>query len=146
MNQRDKDRLADILKENGYSVTRARIFVCELLWRKEPQSMHDLVEQLDGKIDRASLYRTVQLFEQLGIVHRVYMGWKYKVELSDMLAHHHHHVSCMECGRVVPMVEEHHIEHLIKAIAARYDFVPVSHQLEIQGLCKKCSLTQKDPA
>ena len=105
--------------------------------------MHDLVKQLNGGVDRASLYRTIQLFEKLGIVQRIYMGWKYKVELSDMLSRHHHHISCIGCGTVMAITDEHHVEHLIRSIASKYDFVPASHQLEIQGYCKACSAMQK---
>ena len=139
MQQRDKDLLAKILKEHGYSTTKARLFVCELLWEKEPQTMHDLVGQLNGGVDRASLYRTIQLFERLGIVHRVYMGWKYKIELSDVLSRHHHHISCIGCGKIMTITDEHHVEHLIRSIASKHDFTPTSHQLEIQGYCKVCA-------
>jgi Fur family ferric uptake transcriptional regulator len=143
MQPRDEERLAGILKDHGYSMTKARLFVCKLLWDQEPQTMHDLVEQLHGRIDRASLYRTIQLFEELGIVHRIYMGWKYKVELSDVLTHHHHHISCIGCGTVIAISDEKHIEQLIQSIAAKYNVVPTSHLLEIQGHCTACA--KKDP-
>jgi Fur family ferric uptake transcriptional regulator len=133
-----KKLLQKILKDNGYSVTTARQFVCELLWNREPQSMHELMQRLDGKIDRASLYRTLGLFEQLGLAHRVYIGWKYKVELSDMFTHHHHHLSCLSCGKVVAITEDEKAERLIRALATRQGFSVQSHQLEIQGLCADC--------
>jgi Fe2+ or Zn2+ uptake regulation protein len=141
MNEHDHALLKKLLKENGYSVTTARLAVCEALWDKEPQSMHDLAATLADTIDRASLYRVISLFERLGIVQRIYIGWKYKVELSDIFAHHHHHISCLNCGMVIPIQEEAQIETMLAAIARRYNFLPKSHMLEIQGYCQSCAAT-----
>ena len=104
--------------------------------------MRDLYELLQGKIDRASLYRTIDLFEQIGIAQRVPMGWKYKIELTDIFTHHHHHITCMNCGRIIPISEDEAVEGLIKLIAARHEVVPVSHLLEIQGYCQDCNSGQ----
>jgi Fur family ferric uptake transcriptional regulator len=134
-----KTLLQKLLKENSYSLTAARQFVCELLWGHEPQSMHELTQRLGGNIDRASLYRTIGLFERLGIAHRVYIGWKYKVELSDIFTHHHHHLSCLKCGKVVSIAEDAEAEKLIRTLATRQGFSVQSHQLEIQGFCVACS-------
>jgi len=139
MDAESKALLQRVLKDNGYSVTNARLFVCELLWKKEPQSMRELAAQLHGTIDRASLYRTVELFERLGIVQRIYIGWKYKIELSDIFTHHHHHISCVGCGKIVAITEEQAIEQLIRALAAKHGFAAQTHQLEIRGYCKQCS-------
>ncbi len=134
--------LQKVLKTNDYSMTAARQTVCGLLWGQEPLSMGELSAKTKGKIDRTSLYRTISLFERLGLVRRVYIGWKYKVELSDVFVHHHHHVSCLSCGKIVAMTEEDEIERLIDALAQRYGFKAQSHQLEISGWCAEC---QKKP-
>lgn len=140
MTDGDVKLLQKVLKDGGYSMTKARRFVCELLWNKEPQSMHDLTECLDDAVDRASLYRTISLFERLGIVQRIYIGWKYKVELSDIFSHHHHHISCVSCGKIVIIQEEDELERLLSALAKRYGFKAQGHQLEIQGLCSACQI------
>jgi Fur family ferric uptake transcriptional regulator len=137
-----KALLQKILKEGGYSYTVARIFVCELLWDQEPQAMRDLVAHSKGTIDRASLYRAIELFERLGIVQRIYIGWKYKIELSDIFTHHHHHISCLGCGKVVAITEEDEVERLISNLAARHKFTAQNHQLEIRGYCEQCALKQ----
>ncbi len=140
MNEHDRALLKKLLKDNGCSMTAARTAVCEALWSKEPQSMHDLAVHLSSTIDRASLYRIIGLFERLGIVQRIYIGWKYKIELSDIFAHHHHHISCVTCGKVVPIEEEAQIEKLLARLASRYNFQAQSHQLEIQGFCENCRI------
>lgn len=138
MDDAAKKLLQKLLKEKGYSATTPRFFVCELLWEREPQSMRELLHRTNGRIDRASLYRTIELFERLGLVHRVYIGWKYKVELSDIFTHHHHHLSCLKCGKVVALAEDKQAEQLIQSLARRQGFAVQGHQLEIQGYCAAC--------
>lgn len=138
MNTDAKNLLEKVLKDNGYSVTKARLLVCAHLWNKEPHSVNELLHALDGAIDRASMYRTINLFERLGLIQRVYIGWKYKIELSDVFTHHHHHISCLSCGKIKAIHEESEIESLIKKLSSRYDITPERHQLEIQGYCSSC--------
>lgn len=130
--------LRKTLQDKHYSVTKPRLVVFELLWGREPQSMRELTTHAHGKIDRASLYRTIGLFEELGIVQRLYIGWKYKVELSDIFTHHHHHISCLKCGTVVVIKEDQQIEQLIRSLAERCGITAEQHQLEVQGYCKTC--------
>jgi len=135
--------LQKILKDNSCSLTRPRQIVCQLLWQHEPQSMHELGVRSQGLLDRASLYRTVSLFERLGIVQRLYIGWKYKVELSDIFSHHHHHISCLGCGKIVAITEETEIEQLISSLAAQHGFSAQGHQLEVRGYCAACQKNNK---
>ena len=128
--------LKDALKKQGYSVTSPRQAVFKQLLGKEPLSMHELVLQTSS-VDRASVYRTVALFEELGIIIRVNIGWKYKVELSEMFSTHHHHMSCTNCERTIAL-DEASIEQAIEALCRDKQFMPTAHQIEIQGLCRDC--------
>lgn len=130
----------ELLRTNDFSVTKARLLVFDLLLGKEPQTMHELYDLVDGRIDRASLYRVIDLFERLGVVERLQSGWKYKLELSDSFSLHHHHITCVTCGKVLPITEEEDIESLISKLADRYGVQAVRHQLEIQGVCQDCRL------
>ena len=98
--------LANILKKNGASLTATRVAVFNLLLNQEPQSMAVLAKRAVGKADRATLYRTIELFERLGIVNRLNIGWKYKIELSEAFSGHHHHFYCTNCGRTYILPEE----------------------------------------
>lgn len=130
------DQFKVLLKESGHSVTKARVAVFGALLGSEPLSMAGLVRKVP-EVDRASVYRAVNLFERLGVVQRVNIGWKYKLELTDRFAAHHHHLSCTNCGRTVEM-SELELEQLIHSLAAAHDFTPTAHQIEIQGLCSRC--------
>lgn len=133
------NQLSAVLKRGHYSLTKPRRAVFATLQGQEPQTMHELVARCRD-IDRASIYRTVALFEQLGIVHRLQMGWKYKLELTDAFSHHHHHLSCTQCGNITALPEDPALERRLQALAAQYNFTAQDHQLEIRGLCSHCRL------
>jgi Fur family transcriptional regulator, ferric uptake regulator len=135
------ETLKRLLKEHGQNVTTVRLTVFRALAGQESLSMHQLIGRARG-IDRASVYRTVELFERLGIVQRLNTGWKYKLELTDKFAEHHHHLTCTQCGRTISM-NETELEALIAKLAAHHHFKPTAHQIEIQGLCTTCQ-DQKD--
>ncbi len=131
------------LKKHGQSLTKARLVVFKVLQDKEPQTMREVVTACQNKADRASVYRAITLFEKLGIVQRLQIGWKYKLELSDAFHHHHHHLTCQRCGRTVPLSEDRILEERLRLLAARERFKMKDHQMEIQGLCADC---RQEPA
>lgn len=101
--------------------------------------MGELTQKLKHDADRASVYRTVELFERLGIVQRIQVGWKYRLELSDSFNPHHHHIHCTQCSRVVSLSEDAALERHISSLAHQAGFQLTSHQLELSGLCESCS-------
>jgi Fur family ferric uptake transcriptional regulator len=132
------------LKANGFSLTSPRKAVFAALQNQEPQTMNRLVLACQDEIDRASVYRTIALFERLGIVQRLNIGWKYKLELSDTFSHHHHHLTCIKCGKVIPIAEDKVLEQQLNELSALHDFLPQDHQLEIRGLCQACNLKRPE--
>lgn len=99
--------------------------------------MREMCERAASTMDRASVYRTVALFEQIGVIHRINIGWKYKIELSDAFAEHHHHLTCLKCKRIIP-INESALETFVAGLAASHHFKLTVHQIEIQGYCAKC--------
>jgi len=131
------DNLRNILKAEGSSLTAARRTVFEALLHQEPLTMHQLVERCPG-IDRASAYRTVALFERVGIVQRLQTGWKYKLELADIFHDHHHHATCLRCGRTAILPEDTAVEQRLRQLAKQLGFRSSKHQVELQGYCAEC--------
>lgn len=136
------DDLKALLKKNGSSLTKPRKLVFDLLLNQEPQTMQVLAKRADGEIDRATIYRTIELFERLGIVHRLNIGWKYKIELSDVFLGHHHHFYCTNCHRTYSLAPSSMLETMIDSVAAKEGFAPRGHQLEITGLCQNCRTSE----
>lgn len=131
------EQLKKTLRNNGYSLTNPRQIVFDALQGAEPQTMQQVVKSCP-EVDQSSVYRVIDLFIQLGIVQKLQMGWKYKLELSDEFHDHHHHLTCLRCGKIVPFEEGQEFEKYLQVIAKQHDFVAHEHQLEIQGLCSSC--------
>lgn len=127
----------NLLKKNGFSITAPRVQLFQVLNNHNACTMTELSTLLTD-YDRATVYRTVKLFEKLGIVNRLQLGWKYKLELSDVFHHHHHHLSCVNCGKVTVLPEDFRVEIGIKELSRQHGFKPLDHQLEIRGLCIDC--------
>lgn len=134
-----------MLRDHGASNTSVRRAIFGILAGHDLLTMRQLTDLAGDVADTASVYRTIELFEQLGIIHKVYTGWKYRVELSDAFRPHHHHAICRECGRVIPLEENPKLERLIQTWAAAHHMHQTAHSLEITGVCSDC-LTQSDSA
>lgn len=131
--------LQETLKRAGYSMTTARKKVFLVMLDKEPQTMREITAQLPD-IDRASIYRNITLFEELHIVARLQMGWKYKLELTGEFGKHHHHMTCIACGRMQVLQASQGIEKEIIRLTGESEFSPTSHLLEVRGICHQCKV------
>lgn len=136
------EQLQGALKTWSYSLTATRRTVFEALQAKEPQTMHEIVAACHGRVDRSSVYRTIGLFEKLGIVQRLQIGWKYKLELTDRFHAHHHHLTCLQCGQTFALPADERLEQRLRQLARQHNFRMQGHQLEIQGLCEQCATQQ----
>ena len=86
---------------------------------------------LDARISIATVYRTVRLLEENGILERRdFGGGRARYEPSEH--GHHHHLIDVDSGRVIEFEDEEH-ERVLQAIAARLGFELVSHRLELFG-------------
>ena len=132
-------RLMTSLKRHGCSVTAARQAIFAALDRSEAMTISELIVELKDIVDRASVYRTITLFEELGIVRRIRFGWKYKLELSEGFSHHHHHVTCIQCGRTMSVTEDKRLVAQLIKLAEPHGFTDIQHSLEITGVCQACT-------
>jgi Fur family ferric uptake transcriptional regulator len=114
---------------------RMRMF--GMLQNNPALTLKELIK-LVKKHDQVTVYRNIELFEKLGIINRLRLGWHTKIELSDIFQHHHHHIACINCGKVWALKEDKLIEQQIKILAQSKQFKTIDHQLEIRGLCAKC--------
>lgn len=130
--------LTQTLKEHDLSVTKTRSKVFCALEDSKPLSMNELIKKVSPEVHRTSAYRTVELFEKLGIVQRIQIGWKYKLELSNEFQDHHHHLTCTKCGRIESFQEPDSMHDILERIAAGKQFTLQRHQLELQGICSRC--------
>ena len=97
--------------------------------------LHKRVTALDDKISIATVYRTVKLFEEAGILvkHDFKAG---KARYEQILEGHHDHLINVKTGEIIEFVDEE-IEMLKKKVAEKYGYKLVDHKLELYGVKKK---------
>ncbi len=131
--------LESTLKNNKLHVTKERKFLFQLIVNhSSPLEMNRIVELAKNTVDRSTVYRTIETFENIGIITRIFSGWKYKIELSDKFSTHHHHMTCLNCGQVVMFKESDKLIAEMKNTEKQYGFKSTSHNLELKGYCKNC--------
>ena len=130
-------KYADLLKEHGYSITSPRKVVFEILYSYGLQSMNQLIHRAKS-VDRASIYRVIDILEKIGAINRIPQGFKYKVELSEMFLPHHHHIVCTNCGKQSD-IEQTLLEEQLEKLAADNNYILTSHRVELLGTCSTCS-------
>jgi Fur family ferric uptake transcriptional regulator len=129
----------ETLVRNNSNITPERLYIFQTLKSLDgPCTVAKLISITSNKMDRSTVYRTLDLFEKIGISVRVYSGWKYTIELSDMFNPHHHHMTCTNCGKIVSFNESGELLKELKRIEDNNNFRVQSHTLELKGLCRNC--------
>ena len=97
--------------------------------------LYNRVSKIDSKISIATVYRTVKLFEEFGILAKhEFKGGKARYEqLSES---HHDHLIDVKSGEIIEFVDQE-IEKLQKKVAEKYGYDLVDHKLELYGVKKK---------
>ena len=97
--------------------------------------LYSRVSKVDPKISIATVYRTVKLFEEAGILTKHdFKGGKARYEA--MIESHHDHLIDIKSGEIIEFVDEE-IEKLQKKVAEKYGYKLVDHKLELYGVKKK---------
>lgn len=107
-------------------------------------SQHFTAEQLlvwsrrkDPSVSRATVYRTLPLLTESGLVREMDFGKDYKFYDPNYAAHpHHNHIICQDCERIVEF-ESQKIERLENEISQRLGFSVQSHRLQITANCEE---------
>tara|TARA_B000000441_G_C21745453_1_gene357339 strand:+ start:45 stop:455 length:411 start_codon:yes stop_codon:yes gene_type:complete len=93
------------------------------------------VSKIDSKISIATVYRTVKLFEEAGILAKHdFKGGKARYE--ELSESHHDHLIDIKTGEIIEFVDDE-IEKLQKKVAEKYGYELVDHKLELYGVKKK---------
>jgi Fur family transcriptional regulator, ferric uptake regulator len=129
------------LRSRGYRVTPQREVLYGVLKENEgnpisPENIYKLaLDKLSG-IGLTTIYRTMELFCELGIVYRVHLhGESQYYELNT--GKHHHHMVCLSCGSV-ELIEACLIEELKELVRDNSDFLVTSHCMSLFGYCPRC--------
>lgn len=126
------DYFINAIKESGAKLTIARKLVLEnLYFSKNPITLKELHDK-SNQINFASVYRSVKLFLELGLVEEItFADKKIRYELVSNM--HHHHIICSDCGEIkeLPICLVSEIKKLTK-------YKITKHTFEFMGLCPSC--------
>jgi len=122
-------------KQKGVRLTDQRKLIAQVMSESENHpdvdELHKKVSKFDSKISIATIYRTVKLFEEAGIVSKHdFKGSKSRYEQAP--EEHHDHLIDINSGEITEFVNEE-IEKLQKQVAEKLGYRLVDHRLELYG-------------
>ena len=139
--ERLRNELNDYMLKRGLRSTEQRRLIIDTFFDVHEHitidSLLKLVRAVDARVGYATVYRTMKLLSESGVVQEHKFGDGFtRYELSDEDAHHDHLV-CLECGKIIEF-EEPQIEQLQDKIAKRHGFLVRAHKHEMYGVCSDC--------
>ena len=125
----------------GVKLTEQRKIIAKIMSESDDHpdvdELYNRVSKIDPKISIATVYRTVKVFEEAGILAKHdFKGGKARYE--EMRESHHDHLIDVKTGEIIEFVDEE-IEKLQKKVADKYGYDLVDHKLELYGVKKKSS-------
>ena len=142
----ETNEIRKIFEQNNQKFTKQREIIFNVL--KESRQKHITPEELFSKVHEdhkqvgiATVYRTLNIFEALGIVNKQeFTDQAYTYELIDPSNEHHDHIICTSCGKII---EDEFLskDDIKKSLKDGYDFDLDYFSLRIFGTCSEC---QKD--
>ncbi len=123
----------------GVKLTEQRKIIARVMSNSQDHpdvdELYNRVSKIDSKISIATVYRTVKLFEEAGIVAKHdFKGGKARYE--EISESHHDHLIDIKTGEIIEFVNDE-IENLQKKVADKYGYDLVDHKLELYGVKKK---------
>ena len=136
-------RLDDIqaaLKQKGYRLTNSRQKIVQALLNCgghiTADGLLEVVHEIDRTVGRMTVYRTLELLSELGVIRPVYQGTgaAHYILLDEG---HHHHLICSGCDTVIEF-DECELQEVGKLLAERFNFAVEGHLVEFYGRCQNC--------
>lgn len=143
----DREEFKQLLKEKGLKVTRQRLVVLEAIAscpeeHLTAEEIFSLVKVDCPDIGLATVYRTIQLLNELHLIDRInfddgFVRYEIGSAPNNVQKHRHHHLICVKCGKVISFQDDL-LEELEEKIAATTGFSVVNHEVKLYGYCTEC--------
>jgi len=138
------ERIKEALHDARYKLTPQREVTVRVLLENESShlSAEDVFMKVKDKypeIGLATVYRTLELLNELNILDKVNFGdgvSRYDLR-KEGAQHFHHHLICIHCGSVEE-IEEDLLTDVEKIVARDFNFEIIDHRLTFHGVCKLC--------
>ena len=133
------NKIEEKFLKSGVRLTDQRKLIAKVMSESEDHpdvdELHKRVTKIDPKVSVATVYRTVKLFEEAGIIEKHdFKSGKARYERAP--EEHHDHLIDVNSGEIIEFVNEE-IEKLQEKVAQKYGYKLVDHKLELYGVKKK---------
>lgn len=140
------ETLKEKLKETGFKITPQRRAIIEILLKNDSEHLsseeiYDLVRVDCPEIGLATVYRTMQLLDEIGAISKLNLDdgcIRYELNLDEEDTHHHHHLICRSCGKIIE-VKEDLLDNIENEIQNLYKFNILNHDVKFYGTCDNCT-------
>jgi len=134
-----RERILAFLADKGLRKTLQREAIIEAAFSTTEhytaEELLTMARKIDRSVSRATVYRTLPLLVECGVLKEMDFGKDYKFYDPNYLEHpHHNHLICVDCSKIVEF-EDQHIELLEDCISKRLGFSPASKSLRIEASC-----------
>ncbi len=145
INQSTRQRFREFLARRNLRLTSQRQAIVETAFSTD---QHFTAEQLlewsrrrDKSVSRATVYRTLPLLTESGLVREMDFGKDYRFYDPNYAEHpHHNHVICLDCQKIVEF-ESEKLDQLLNRISRRLGFSAKTHRLQVAAHCEELRKT-----
>jgi len=135
------EKLTSALRQRGYKITPQRCAVLGVIALSRehltPSAIYDKVHEEYPGIGLVTIYRTLEILTELGLVCEVHVGGNCRSYLVRRPVEHHHHLICSGCGAVVDFIGCD-LSELEQKLSRENNFEIEDHLLEFLGRCQNC--------
>lgn len=131
--------VVEVLRSEGKRITPERILLLRIIHEHphlDASEIYRLAQGENTRLSLATVYRTVNLLRQLGLVHTCALGEDHIHYESQAISHYH--LICRRCGKVIEIPPHEAVEHL----GVRWGFEAISAKVELTGYCGQCRKKQ----
>jgi len=136
-----ENKIVTLLRRSGYKLTPQRRQVISAIALSNehltPTAIYEKVHERYPNIGRVTIYRTLDILTQLGLICEVHAEGSCHSYLLRRPAEHHHHLICSNCGRVVDFTDCD-LSELEHKLSQKTGFDIGGHLLEFSGRCPDC--------
>ena len=129
-------RIEELCRDKGLKMTRQRRVIARVLAESDDhpdaQALFRRASRIDPRISQATVYRTIRLFEETGILERLDFGDGPK-RYEEAAGEHHDHLIDLDSGAVIEF-HNAEIERLQEEVARKLGFKLVDHRMELYGV------------
>ena len=134
-------KIERILRQRGFKITPQRRAILSAITSSRehlaPAAIHKRVCQEHPSIGLVTVYRTLEILSELGLICEMHVGGNCRSYLMRRPLEHHHHLICSDCGTVIDFTDCDLIE-LERRLSRETGFEINGHLLEFVGQCRNC--------